>query len=179
MVNINVKKVLEKLLSTRMVIESGTDGIWTYRKWSDGTAECWGKTDPVTYTHTAQSGYGYYTSADFTLPTGLFKTVEVGLADRLQGVGSTPFNTLITINVRVLTTTNFGVYVQSASSGSQSLAISMYVKGTWATFDPSSSTLDITGFSQQQMTKAEIRALIEGSGNIYKDNDTWIPSDLT
>ena len=178
MVNINVKKVLEKLLSTRMVIESGTDGIWTYRKWSDGTAECWGRSAPVTYTHTTASGYGYYTSANFDLPTGLFQTVEVGIADRLQGTGSTPSNTLITINVRELTTTNFGVWVQSASTGSQSLAISMYVKGTWATFDPSSSTLDITGFSQQQMTKAEIRALIEGSGNIYKDNDTWIPSDL-
>ena len=179
MENISLKKVLATLLNTKMVIESGTSGIWTYRKWSDGTAECWGKTDPVTYTHTTQSGYGYYTSANFALPTGLFKTVEVGLADRLQGVGSTPSNTLITINVRELTTTNFGVWVQSASSGSQSLAISMYAKGKWTTFDPSSATLDVTGFSQQQMTKAEIRALIEGSGNIYKDNDTWIPSNLT
>ena len=26
------------------VVETGTSGIWTYRKWSDGTAECWGKT---------------------------------------------------------------------------------------------------------------------------------------
>ncbi len=25
------------------ISESGTDGIWTYRKWSDGTAECWGR----------------------------------------------------------------------------------------------------------------------------------------
>ena len=24
------------------VVEQGKDGIWTYRKWSDGTAECWG-----------------------------------------------------------------------------------------------------------------------------------------
>ena len=24
------------------VIEEGTDGIWHYRKWADGTAECWG-----------------------------------------------------------------------------------------------------------------------------------------
>lgn len=25
-----------------IVLEAGTNGIWTYRKWSDGTAECWG-----------------------------------------------------------------------------------------------------------------------------------------
>lgn len=24
------------------IVESGTSGIWSYRKWSDGTAECWG-----------------------------------------------------------------------------------------------------------------------------------------
>ena len=24
------------------VVEEGTDGIWHYRKWADGTAECWG-----------------------------------------------------------------------------------------------------------------------------------------
>lgn len=25
------------------IVEQGTSGIWTYRKWSDGTAECWGR----------------------------------------------------------------------------------------------------------------------------------------
>lgn len=25
------------------VVETGTSGIWTYRKWSSGTAECWGE----------------------------------------------------------------------------------------------------------------------------------------
>lgn len=25
------------------VVEQGTDGIWTYRKWNSGVAECWGK----------------------------------------------------------------------------------------------------------------------------------------
>lgn len=36
--------VWTKLLSEsdKHIIASGTSGIWTYRKWSDGTAECWG-----------------------------------------------------------------------------------------------------------------------------------------
>ena len=176
---LNFKKLLAKLLNTRMVVESGTEGIWTYRKWSDGTAECWARTAITTYTHTATSGYGYYTSADFALPNGLFQTVTAGFSNRAQGSGSTPSNTLITINGRELTTSNFGVWVQSASSGSQSISISLYVIGNWATLDPSSQTLNITGFSQAQMSKQEIQALIEASGNQFKDNDIWIPSDLT
>ena len=30
------------ILSSPRIVASGTSGIWTYRKWSDGTAECWG-----------------------------------------------------------------------------------------------------------------------------------------
>lgn len=25
------------------IVEQGTDGIWTYRKWNSGIAECWGE----------------------------------------------------------------------------------------------------------------------------------------
>ena len=40
-----IKTLLSKVLNTPLVIEQGTSGIWTYRKWSDGTAECWGSKD--------------------------------------------------------------------------------------------------------------------------------------
>lgn len=38
-----------------LVVEQGTSGIWTYRKWSSGIAECWGTyaTGSVSY-----SSYG-------------------------------------------------------------------------------------------------------------------------
>ncbi len=29
------------------IVEQGTSGIWTYRKWNSGIAECWGRTDIV------------------------------------------------------------------------------------------------------------------------------------
>lgn len=32
------------------VIEQGTSGIWIYRKWASGLAECWGVTDAITQT---------------------------------------------------------------------------------------------------------------------------------
>lgn len=32
------------------IVEEGTNGIWTYRKWNSGIAECWGTTSPKTLT---------------------------------------------------------------------------------------------------------------------------------
>lgn len=32
------------------VVEQGTSGIWIYRKWASGIAECWGVTDAITQT---------------------------------------------------------------------------------------------------------------------------------
>ena len=48
---------------TNFVIEQGTSGIWNYRKWSDGTVECWGR-----YTasgiNAAKNNYGSYYYSD-------------------------------------------------------------------------------------------------------------------
>ena len=55
---LSTKKLIYKILSIPMVVESGTSGIWEYRKWSNGVAECWGRygktingnsTDATTY----------------------------------------------------------------------------------------------------------------------------------
>lgn len=39
----DVKELIGKILNTPVVVETGTSGNWYYRKWSDGTAECWGR----------------------------------------------------------------------------------------------------------------------------------------
>ena len=114
-----------------LVVEYGTSGSWTYRKWASGTAECWGQFGPTTYSFTTASGYGYYTSTAFNFPAGLFDSIIAGFSNRIQGTGSTAGNTLITINGRTLSTTQMGVWVQSASSGSQSLSIGIYAIGRW------------------------------------------------
>lgn len=60
------------------IVESGTSGIWSYRKWSDGTAECWGKDYSVvdlTLSATTSAGTNCYTNKDaiiLTLPDSLF-----------------------------------------------------------------------------------------------------------
>ena len=44
------------------VVEQGTSGIWTYRKWNSGIAECWcAVADTVTYEAEIHGWYLYYT----------------------------------------------------------------------------------------------------------------------
>ena len=40
------------------VVEEGTSGIWTYRKWASGTAECWGTSPEVTVASSQWSAWG-------------------------------------------------------------------------------------------------------------------------
>lgn len=58
----------------------GTAGIWTYRTWSDGTAECWGKKD-FTVNVTSQWGNMYTSGAisgsNVSFPFGLFAATPV------------------------------------------------------------------------------------------------------
>lgn len=58
----------------------GTAGIWTYRTWSDGTAECWGKKD-FTVNVTSQWGNMYTSGAisgsNISFPFGLFAETPI------------------------------------------------------------------------------------------------------
>lgn len=68
---------MQYLESVPHIIESGTSGIWSYRKWSDGTAECWGK--KIASVTTSSSWAGYYTGiiGSIIYPTGLFMSVPI------------------------------------------------------------------------------------------------------
>jgi hypothetical protein len=52
------------------VIEQGTSGIWTYRKWASGIAECWGVQTGLTANLTTQWGSSgfYYNGGDGKAP---------------------------------------------------------------------------------------------------------------
>lgn len=171
--DVSVKDLFAKILGTRLVVESGTSGIWRYRKWSDGTAECWGVYS-ATISHYATNfgGYGYY--VDLTFPTGLFSSVYTVQYSAFIGGGFALTGTL----TGAFDASHVRCFAIASTSGSQSSTWRAYVVGKWAELDPSSQTLNITGFTQKQLTKAEIKALIEASGNLYKDNDIWIPTDL-
>lgn len=58
------------------VVEQGTDGVWNYRKWSSGVAECWGKTQ-FTVTTTANDTVFQGVTDPILFPSGLFADVPI------------------------------------------------------------------------------------------------------
>lgn len=53
---LNIKKFILKALNAGLPYDKGTSGIWTYRKYSDGTAECWGTTSVASNAYAANGG---------------------------------------------------------------------------------------------------------------------------
>lgn len=63
---------MDKSAVADYIVEEGTSGIWTYRKWNSGVAECWGRyRTTISMTSTGVSGINKGT-ATLTLPSGLF-----------------------------------------------------------------------------------------------------------
>ena len=105
------------------VYETGTSSFWTYRKWSNGWAECWGKIT-VTLSHytTWGSGYAYHTVQSF--PAGLFSgppTITYS-----ANIGSSFAHTGLSLN---LSATQANYYAFSSASGSQSVTFYIIAAG--------------------------------------------------
>jgi len=54
------------------VVEQGTSGSWTYRKWKSGTAECWGITAQDLSGSNPFGSYYIKMGGELSLPAGLF-----------------------------------------------------------------------------------------------------------
>lgn len=71
--------------SVDYVVEQGTSGIWTYRKWNSGIAECWGKDTKSTVVNTAW-GSGYYSSSLTSIfPSDLFVEAPTSVSIYISG----------------------------------------------------------------------------------------------
>lgn len=109
------------------VVAQGTDGIWTYRKWNSGIAECWGRGSATLSNYATVNGfYGYNTS--FSLPSGLFVSGSVPTHTYTASVG-----TAFAIPATGISTSNTSIHVYALTnvSGSQSCVFDMVVKGRW------------------------------------------------
>lgn len=108
------------------IVEQGTSGIWTYRKWNSGVSECWGR---YSYSITSTTTWGsmYYTPAQtVNFPTSLFNAVPtVSLATANSGVvGWGGANNISSSSVAV-----FIYRPTSASNGT--VIVDIMAKGTW------------------------------------------------
>lgn len=108
------------------VIETGSFGIWTYRKWSDGTAECWGMYKGSVNITTSGRG-SYYTTVVVNFPTGLFisdvtANANVGLSAGFAycGISGTPSVSSVHI-----------IFVCQESMPNVTADCNIYARGRW------------------------------------------------
>lgn len=112
------------LQNTVRIVETGTNGIWQYRKWSDGTYDAWGKLSATGLELTQQSGGTYYSATSVSLPNPSFST-------GITSVELTPTAPLQSgIFVYRATANNIDFRAHSSMSNASATAF-VQIRGTW------------------------------------------------
>lgn len=108
------------------IVDQGTDGIWTYRKWNSGIAECWGYTVGASIACTTQWGSAYYSAPrTYDFPTGLFIPYPIITATLYDGGG------LGWVTLNSWTKDSMSVYVSEPISNTRTMQICFHVVGRW------------------------------------------------
>lgn len=111
--------------------EQSTSGIWTYRKWLDGTAECWGN---YTYTITSWSSWGslYYSQpfATTSYPAGLFTAAPTEVAT-LTSKSSDGFVSVRSNTGSNTATRSYFLARPTNGTNNQDGTLSVYAIGRW------------------------------------------------
>ena len=119
--------VLDTGLTKDFVTEQGTSGIWTYRKWNSGLAECFGS-QPVTNMLVGTVWGALYCSSRINLPTFpfTFKSVpQVNLS------WNATYTALIDGALGVSTTSCGYTFIFRADSVTLSGSVAIQAIGKW------------------------------------------------
>lgn len=121
-----------KLGISDYVVAQGTSGIWTYRKWNSGVAECWGSTtisykiDCTTQRANAVYADDTFKGANASLPSGLFTSVSFATANaRTNGYSIAQVNSVNT------TTLSYRMWCPYSTLLSEGSVFDFHVKGRW------------------------------------------------
>ena len=115
------------------IVEQGTSGNWTYRKWSDGTAECWGAFTFNTGTFSAW-GQTYVGQTKFqaTYPTGLFLETPVSTMTLESPLSAVLLNSVTsTAEGSSKDHTQSVVAWRGTSAGAATPTVRVYAIGKW------------------------------------------------
>lgn len=115
-----------KWITGDFIVEQGTSGIWTYRKWNSGKIELWTNSYQFTVTFT-KSSIGVYYATESGIPVPLVKTIEFASGD------CTKWHYVNWSSVTCNGGTELGIryYGLNANGGGNTIPFSFYVIGTW------------------------------------------------
>lgn len=132
----SIKALLTRILEalkTDYVVEEGTNGIWTYRKWNSGIAECWGwHSTTVTASEWSAWGNLYETggsSRTETFPNGLFNAVPIIMVSPPQASNGAFVET--TGPGSATNTPNIYIVRPSKVSSTVTFNVPIFARGTW------------------------------------------------
>ena len=112
------------------VVEQGTSGDWTYRKWNSGVAECWRTWTSAAFAPATAVG-GFYgrvlpNSGTYSLPSGLFVSAPI-MSANLTEWGSGYFWG----SARAVTSTSFKMTLFRNDNASSAGVAKIYAIGSW------------------------------------------------
>lgn len=126
---LNIKKTLTKILDALKadyVVEQGTSGDWTYRKWNSGIAECWCDYSMGSFSPTSNFGGIYYRILDKAFPTNFFiDAPEFAEVDIYWDTGSS------WASARAVTKDTLQFTAFKNSNSAYSAVVRMMAKGKW------------------------------------------------
>ena len=112
--------------SVDYIVEQGTSGIWTYRKWNSGIAECWAVSSSGAFAPSSTSGGGIsYRILSATFPSGLFATAPSAHVDCKWGTG------ISWSSARTVSATTLEYAVCKLNNSSDSAEMYFYAIGKW------------------------------------------------
>lgn len=111
-------------LADNVIVEQGTSGDWTYRKWSNGTAECWLKKSFSVTISTVASSWHRGQINNTSIPSGLFIESPLCIA--------TSNSSTYWVGVNGVSTSVIGnIYVYDVVNGASTVWLSVYLIGKW------------------------------------------------
>ena len=127
---VNGKELSTDIEDTDYIVAQGTSGIWTYRKWNSGIAECWGYTPNKTVSMVTW-GNGYESSETIADSVAYPFTFS-----KLPVVSATPkfssYNWMLESNSAGTTTKSPNWYaMRPSNTNSVTGAVFLYVIGKW------------------------------------------------
>lgn len=127
-VRYRTKAELQGDLAADYIVSQGTSGIWTYRKWASGVAECWLESE-LTLTGSTpvanMNDSAYLSYVDVDLPF-TFKTQPCAVANGVLGTGTGFVNVWCRNGYNEIT-----VYVTGNQNNAAITIRSMIVTGRW------------------------------------------------